>query len=483
LALLGIASIGLILFFAPRPPKVREIAVLFPGTTDRNWLDLRAGFELAAREAGVELRESAERHELTIVGPAGPTVIRWYPEIGNRALQRRVDELVHRPHPPIAVIGANNSQLTRTLAVGLANTPGDRPAPLLLIPTASADDLIHHHPGRAFRFGASNSRQASSVVERLSRYLAERANGAEVMTRAVIVQVSDDHFSIDLASQLRRELAAKLRTSFVAPVPRFRAAADRPSAGADVWTLSTSTGSVDAPSAEESALAQQLVAEAIERPQDAWVVGLPMSAITLRRVSIALAQAFANCPDRGKAEAARAQFTLLAGDTPEHASFMSGGYHAEEFPAPVIFFAHHNPTDPALADVRHDRPPGSVVGVRPKNDRPAGANGAPAAKPAAEAAPKPAAEPAHAGTGAVRGGATRLVHRDIARALLGLLAESPERLPTDPSVWAERLKTWRDPDGELGFDGFERRVIGGAILVIPDPRQDRFEIRLPKEWE
>lgn len=438
-AALAVLTALLVPWGGPAPPCV-EIAVVFPGTNDTNWVNFVEGVRLAAEEAGTSV-ETRDLYECQVALDGFHVRFRWYPDVGIRNLQRRIHELCRRPQPPIAVVGANNSSLTWVLAEELAAC-GDAPrTPLLLMTTATADALIDVHRGRSFRFGFNNSFQARTVVGELRRHFDERVHAeSQAPIGALVVQVLDDPFSMDLArcfaEELQRQLAAELvRPPADVPMPTALTAPVG-SKLADVWSLTTSTGSFDSPNAEEERLARKLVAVMAGDPGRDWVLVAPIGTTPFRRFSYALHQAF-NDPTAGaSARKAKDRLTIVSGDSLSYSSFADRRASLllpDETPATTIFFTHANPVDPTVP------------------------------------APQPRNIP------------TQALDREVARALLTVLRKLGSQ--ATPTRLAEALHEYVAPGTDQPYfrDG-ERTAGGGAVCAIPKPGEQRFELHLPSAW-
>jgi hypothetical protein len=333
------------------------------------------------------------------------------------------------------VIGASNSALTQSLAIELSKCGADR-IPVLLMTDATADSLVSINHGRSFRFGYNNSYQAKAVVARLKEYYASKGFG-DANVHALVIQVVDDPFAVDLAYHFERELADQLSAAIVPPA--------KPSGvnppillgppPANAWSLSTSTGAFDSPSEEEWALAHMLVEEMAQAPEAPWAVALPVGTTPYRRMSYALHRALDDYSDRAKTAAIRQRITILSGDSMSYATFAQSQrsqLYPEESPAPVIFFAHVNPLEGAVD---------------------------------AESRSQASAQ---------------LLNRDVVHVLLDVVSE----LGSDPTAeaLATALARYSPDDRPSFFVNGERREGGGAILAIPRPRDGDFQLVVPTAW-
>lgn len=429
--MLAVGLIVLVAGFSPlwwhRSPAPVEVGVLL-GTSDRTWADFVLAVDLAADERGLPFSIDSSRHECRVSMHGQPVVFRWYPEAGSRNIQFRVRQLCSQPKVPIAVVGASNSAMTDALAEELATQAKTRQTPVLLMTYGTADYLINKYRERAFRVGFNNSYQARTVVDRLRSYYRDRQISNPQLS-AVLVQVLDDPFSVDLARSFHAELSKGFSVKYVS-APDSASGVEE-----NFWTLSTCTGSFNIPNDEEKRLAQSLVQRMVANPSRQWVLVLPVGTGSFRRLSSALATALHEHPDHEIAEQARQNLVVLSGDSMNYYTFSEPSrsfLNVDKTPAPVILFSHVNPTD-------------RTVVAPPDNHVP-----------------------------------SRSLNRDVARALLDTLEEPSAR--TGPAALAEALERYRRPSDSLPFfANHERRDGGGAILVIPG--RDRFHIELPDQWK
>lgn len=425
----AVALLAAVALFGPqmgtKPPAQVEVGVLFPGTDEGNWLDFVEGVKLAARERNFGVGIASDRFECIVTTPTTPVRFRWYPAAGGRGIQRRVREVCDQPNPPIALVGANNSSLTRSLAEELTRCGDREKAPVLLMTSATADALIRIHDRRTFRFGFNNSHQAASVVRRYKEFIANRPPHRE-KTHVIALQVDDDPFSVDLANRFLAQARAQL-DAVVVSSPE----------GADTWRLTTATGSFDDPSVEEWQLARALVRKMTARPEAPWALVLPMGTAAYRRLTFALHQSFHDALNADAARLAKSHLAVLSGDSLGYYSFQEAQLNQlmpDESPAPVIFFSHVNPTDASV----------------------------------------PAAAP--------RDIPGQALNREVARALLAVLPALGNE-PTAAAL-AQALAAYApaDSNGPLFHDG-ERSEGGGAIVAIPRPETQSFELILPNAWQ
>lgn len=430
-----VACVALHQLWWPPEPAAAEIGVFYPGSSGETWTDFVRGVELAAREEGASFEAAPDGQSCLVKTRAHAVRFRWYPEVGGRGIQRRIAEICRRRDPPLAIVGANNSALTLALAHELALCERPDQTPVLLMTTATADGLVDILPGRSFRFGASNARQAATLVERLKAFYRQRDLDPSNVS-AVVFEVADDPFSIDLARDLAERVREELGASFLAPPRQFEGNLLGGPANTHAWSLSTSTGGFDEPTAEERRLAEAVVRELLGKPDRQWVLVLPIGATPFRRLSLAMTEALASAADRKAAQQVRKNIVVLSGDSMDYYDFLDAQRN-QILPGktigPVFFFAHTNPIDRSVAS-----------------------------------APDPSIP-------------QRGLARDVARAVLAALPSAEER-PSPPALAAALARLTPPGETTAVFVGGERRTGGGAIVAIPEPGEGRFAIELPPAW-
>lgn len=418
-----------------------EIGVFFPAPSEKNWIDFLEGIRLAAREAGLALEEHGTEAdglvaECTVRTSPQPVMFRWYREVGARKLQRRVSEVCRSRCPPLALVGANNTSLTRALTEALSQCENHDKVPALLMTTATADDLTDILPDRSFRFGFNDTYQAHAVVQRLQDFYAAHQL-VNPRIKALVVRVLDDPFSMDLANGFVRALGEQPGVELIPPSRPLRQGAKGARA---IWSLPTTTaGAVDDVSSEEWLLTRRMVRTMLADPEKQWVVALPISTAAIRRVTFAIRELLqlAKTQDQETVERIMHNLVFLSGDSPSYYTFLewrlNQQFAPDEVPGPVIFFSHTNPVDRTVAD-----PPNRHVPARGLN-------------------------------------------RDVVRALLAVVPQLG-RDPT-PIRLAAALERYTPPGVTVPFfAGHERRQGGGAIVAIPRPDIDDYEMVLPSQW-
>lgn len=430
----GLAAVGYRAIWPPDPVDL-EVAVFFPSTNVASWPDFVQAVKLAADERGLAVDWREGGHSCTVQTSPIPIRFQWYPAIGSFEMQQSVRQACQRSRPPIAIIGATNTRMTEALAQAILDSSRDDRSPLLLMTTATADELIDVLPDRAFRFGYSNRYQARAVVARLAEMVEASANPDEPAfpIRAILVQIEDNPFSLDLARDFEVELQTKLGASFVpAPQPFDPRRAAR--CAVHGWSLETATGTTDEPTANESQLAKAMLDAILQAPQTTPVVVLPAGADLFGRLGRALTTEIGRRSLSDDDRRTLGRLVFLSGDSLDYFDFAEakrGQIPPRATPGPVIFFCHENPTDESLGPIADSRRPS--VGL----------------------------------------------NREVARALLDVVPTLGTR--ATPSALAESLMEWKTDDTTV-FDRRERRQGGGAVVAEPDRARDLFQFHLPKEW-
>lgn len=401
-------------------PGPAEVAVFFPGTSDEDWTDFVAGLTLAAAETGSPIRAKTDPGLIEVDVAGQPLLFRWYPEVGSGGIRRRVAEICARSSPPLAIVGANNTALTQSVASALAQCPAD--GPLLLMTTATQDELVARLPGRAFRFGFNNTYQARVVTRRLRELL-----GASPPPRLMTIAVAsaDDPFSEDLSDRMLKELSRTFSVQPVKPPAAFSGRSE--GSRSTIWWLPTTTGGYQRASDQEVAFARSIATAMRLDASAEWILILPVGLTPLRRIGLALGEELQELGCRPK-------LVILSGDSLDYQEFAEADRNqlpADRFPGTVIFFAHANPLDPSASG-----PPGGSIGAR-------------------------------------------CLDRDLARALLRSLAALGP--PWTPSRLGRALSEHASGPARF-FEANERREGGGAIVAIPRRDLDHFELSVPAGW-
>ncbi len=424
LGVIGLVAFGLLAlpWVAPPLPNDTEIAVLFPSSDTTAWPDFVRGVRLAADQRKLLVREDSAQHALTVMTEPIPTRFQWHPVIGSFALQRKVRELCTRPNPPLAIVGASNTSMTRAIGNEVRQASRADWIPLLLMTSATTDELIDVIPGRSFRFGFNNSHQARAVVAELDSLLTTLPGELELV-QAVIVEVVDNPFSVDLARHFEREL----RTRLNARILHRQSSTDQ----ASHWQLRTAGRGSEGATDDEKLLAKQIVARLAEQPQARSVVVLPTELTTLHHLAVAVKQEKFRRSVEDPSSPALGDVYLLTGDSIDYYD-VTNELPPIAMPGPLLFFSHVNPVDPSIPS-------------EPESHRPAIS-----------------------------------LNRDVAQTLLSAIGRLSTR--PKPDQLAGILRDQTGADGVVSFQDYERSVGGGAVVANPTPMGDRFEMQLPKDW-
>jgi hypothetical protein len=399
------------------PSNDNEIAVLFPSSDVTAWPDFVCGVRLAAQAKNLTIKEDTDRHSCVVMTQPRPTRFQWYPVIGSFALQRQVKELCRRPNPPLAIIGANNTSLTQAIGAEVRSASRADWIPLLLMTQATTDELIDVNPGRSFRFGFNNSYQAKAVVNEFQSMLQALPRSSSTV-QAIVVQVADNPFSVDLASHFIRELQQNLQATILSD-PRSPALSP-----SSPWILRTASSRSEGAAPEEKALAERIVQAFAQKPDAPAAVVLPTDLDTTRHLVQAI-------HDEKKRQSFTEQIFILSGDSLDYYD-VAQGMSASTMPGPLVFFSHVNPIDRSIFNAPESHWP--AVGL----------------------------------------------DRDVAQTLLSAVTQLGDR-PT-PDQLAAALSDPDRMDERVFFNDFERAIGGGALVATAAPMGDRFDIRLPQAW-
>jgi hypothetical protein len=418
-------------WFAGRPNDL-EVSVFFPSTNLSAWPNFVRAVHLAAEERRLAVKEDGWRRAVTVATSPVPIRFQWRPAIGSYEMQRIARDACRQARPPIAVVGANNTAMTEALGEQIRESSRSDWIPLLLMTTATADELIDLVPERTFRFGFSNFHQANAVVRRLQELYASGswdARSSDAPVIAVVLQVLDNPFSVDLAGDFENVLKQRLDARIAPPPPPFS-----PGDGALRWSLKTAAGGRDQPTDEEARLAAAIADVFLSHPQSRPVLVLPIGGDLFRRILSALSQALERDPRTPAWGDPAKTLAVLSGDSLDYFDFAEGQrgrVPAAATPGVVVFFAHSNPLDPSLG-------------------------------------PKPDMHYPSVG-----------LNREVVRRLLDVLPSLGKG--ADPERLAEALAELSD-NGRPLFQGRERRCGGGAIVAAPNRESGRFEFSPPADW-
>ena len=238
--LLAVALAGWILWprdvgpmAAPLPVAAdeQEIAWLYPATNTAAWERFVYAVQELSKGKGEDEDplsyvvgdqafppQSAVTPELVLSSPEfpGKLSLRWYKLTGDQDARYWTRLLLERQPPPLAIIGGSTSSGAIELAQCLEEETrklqlGER-APLLLLSTATADDLPASHPneypltsvyeGRTFRFCFTNGQMAHAVTD----FLRHRADLWPDMDPVYMIHWRDDPYSRDLSRRFLEAL-------------------------------------------------------------------------------------------------------------------------------------------------------------------------------------------------------------------------------------------------------------------------------------
>jgi hypothetical protein len=222
----------------PQRPPLRpgdvELAWIYPATSTTQWERFvtavhRAGARLQKTFPGVKAYDVAASAtagstgvpQVALEWPAGGRLVfRWYKLTSSWSAESWVRELLARKPYPLALIGGNNSNAARALAIQLERaTAGleESQRPLLLLTTATAVhvppdqgapagrrplpgeegkgiELTELYPGRTYRFCFTNRQMATAVT----RFVWNQPDLRPDADPAYLVQWKDDSYSRDL---------------------------------------------------------------------------------------------------------------------------------------------------------------------------------------------------------------------------------------------------------------------------------------------
>jgi hypothetical protein len=327
-------------------------------------------------------------------GPSpGRLVFRWYKLTGDWKTADWVEALLRRRPPPFAIIGGSSSdaalELARELrARGTALPEAQRP--LLLLTTATADHvvteaedaapesaeggpaagtpLLQVYPGRTFRFCFSNRQMAAAVTH----FLWSRDDLRPDSDPAYMVEWEDDAYSRDLiegfwgglhsvaAERAARQwgwaagsVAGRVPPPGGGPFP-FDAAGR--AASAFGFTLlptpqlvDSSVGAFETPNRFESKVARDLVE--LVRALDEPVAHPPRQHRPLLVLTgqTAPCRRFLRALERYSPDLSR-RFVVATGDAISFNTVYRDrvvAWPVQDFPFPLVFFCHRDPTDAA----------------------------------------------------------------------------------------------------------------------------------------
>jgi hypothetical protein len=314
--------------------------------------------------------QTAVTPELVLSSPdvRGKLVIRWYKLTGDQDTRYWTRLLLERQPPPLAIIGGSTSSAGIELAQCLQEETSHRPlagrAPLLLLTTATADDLPDSHPnefpltsvykGRTFRFCFTNGQMAHAVID----FLRQREDLWPDMDPVYMVHWRDDPYSQDLSRRFLEALrqpaavgaagdwarAASIAAGYGPPLDlaHWRRGPFRLDTPAS-WGLPHSIGTFDRPNRMEVAEASRLMRMKLEHaPQQRQpLLILPGASGPARRFLVALRRA---SPDESR------RFVVATGDAIAFNTIFRDrnlAWPIQDLPFRLVLFCHRNPVDPA----------------------------------------------------------------------------------------------------------------------------------------
>jgi hypothetical protein len=420
----------------PLPRGVHEIAWIYPATGTTTWERFvtavkRSSVQLQQRYPGLRVDDLSKPATVSRTGV--PEVVMWWPHRGGtRRLvfrwykltsdwspQAWVRELLARRPYPLAIIGGNNSNLARELAILLELLGAHLPQaqrPLLLLTTGTADrvprpdwmpapagtdpdearyvELGQIYPGRTYRFCFTNRQMATAVTQFLWRRLDLRPDADP----PYLVQWTDDLYSEDLCvGYSRRVLDRRFMDTLLqewgfvsgclglglppATLAGWGTSAFRHEAGSYTLRIDTSVGSFDAANPYEVRNVQFLLRSF---PTEERTAAVPVQVVTpagedgstrvtwrtkMVPVRLLVVTGQSGPSRRFLRELARSspdlvrRFVVAVGDAiPFNTIYRDRmvTWPIQDLPFTLVLFSHRNPIDPN-ADFR---PLGSTPGPR-----------------------------------------------------------------------------------------------------------------------
>ena len=374
-------DIGAMAAPVPVAPDEQEIAWLYPATNTAPWerfvfavKDLAKGKGEGEDSLSYQIADqafppqSAVTPELVLSSPEirGKLVLRWYKLTGDQDTRYWTRLLLERHPPPLAIIGGNTSSGAIELAQCLREETDKRQladrAPLLLLTSATADDLPASHPnefpltsvyaGRTFRFCFTNGQIANAVTD----FLQHRSELWPDMDPVYMIHWRDDPYSRDLS---RRFLEALHEPAAVGATGDWaRAASIAAGTGPPLdlahwlhgpfrldtpasWGLPHSIGTFDRPNRLEVAEASRLMRMKLEHAHEQRqpLLILPGASGPARRFLVALRRA---SPDEAK------RFVVATGDAIAFNTIFRDrniAWPIQDLPFRLVLFCHRNPVD------------------------------------------------------------------------------------------------------------------------------------------
>jgi hypothetical protein len=365
----------------PLAADEQEIVWLYPATNTAAWerfvyaiKDLGDGKGQGSDELTFAIADqafppqSAVTPELVLSTPgrAGRLCIRWYKLTGDQDTRYWTRLLLDRQPPPLAIIGGNTSsagiELARCLAEETAERKQTERAPLLLLTTATADDLPASHPnefplnsvypGRTFRFCFTNGQMAQAVTE----FLRQRPDLWPDMDPVYMVHWHDDPYSRDLSRRFLEALRKPAAIGAAGDWARAASAAAGSGPFLDLahwargsfrldtpasWGLPHSIGTFDRPNRLEVAEASRLMRMKLEHfpEQKQPLLIVPGASGPARRFLVAMRRA---SPDEAR------RFVVATGDAIAFNTIFRDrniAWPIQDLPFRLVLFCHRNPVD------------------------------------------------------------------------------------------------------------------------------------------
>ncbi|HEV8059498.1 MAG TPA: hypothetical protein VGP68_06480, partial [Gemmataceae bacterium] len=365
----------------PVAANEQEIAWLYPATNTAAWERFVYAVKDLAQSKGDEEdalsfvigdqafpQQTAVTPQLDLSSPdlPGNLSIRWYKLTGDQDASYWTRLLLDRQPPPLAIVGGSTSSAGIELAQCLEEETGKRQlgerAPLLLLTTATADDLPASHPndpaltsvygGRTFRFCFTNGQMAHAVTD----FLRNRADLWPDMDPVYMIHWRDDPYSRDLSRRFLESL--RQPASIGATGDWARAAAIAAGSGPPFdmahwlqgpfrldtpasWGLPHSIGTFDRPNRLEVAEASRLMRMKLEHAplQRQPLLILPGASGPARRFLVALRRA---SPDEAR------HFVVATGDAIAFNTIFRDrniAWPIQDLPFRLVLFCHRNPVD------------------------------------------------------------------------------------------------------------------------------------------
>jgi hypothetical protein len=374
----------------PLGPGDHEIAFIYPATAATTWDRFvqtvrRSGERLQTTYPGLKVRESTRTAPTSATsvaevvlewpGPAGRLVFRWYKLTSDWTPEAWIKELLRQAPYPLAIIGGNNSNWARELAIELQRATVQLPVedrPLLLVTTATADrvvsaeggshdepapdiDLTQLYPDRTFRFCFSNRQMATAVT----RFIWSQPDLRPQADPVYLVQWMDDSYSKDLCGGYMRVLDRRVMDDVIqqwgfvsgciwSGLPGFALAGWKTSGmdwgGGFPLQVLTSVGSFSSPNPYEAETGRFLLTD-LARPKYPGVG-------TMKRLLVVTGQAqpsrrFLRDLARSSPDVARSM-VVASGDAIAFNTVYRDRtvtWPIQDLPFPLVFFCHRNPID------------------------------------------------------------------------------------------------------------------------------------------